>query len=83
MAACTSTSTVVATDNPNVLTVSANSRGSRMSWVGAYRKAVDSATDYCAKRGMHVSTKTVSMRSDGHELNEQGTDLTFECRPTF
>lgn len=83
LAACTSTSTVTPTDNPDVFSVTANTRGARMSWAGAYRKAVSTAADYCAKRGAQIGTRSVFMKSDGRELQEQGVELTFACRPEF
>ncbi|MEX3949079.1 hypothetical protein AB4Y40_15195 [Paraburkholderia sp. EG287B] len=82
LAACTSTSDVAATDKPNVFTVTASTRGARLSWVSAYRKAVSSASGYCTKRGMQVGTRLDFIRS-GRELEQQGTELTFECHPPF
>ena len=80
--ACASTSGVTATDKPNVFIVTASTRGARLSWAGAYRKAVSAASDYCAQRGMRVGASFDFIRS-GRELQEQGTELTFECHPSF
>ncbi|MGF6260875.1 hypothetical protein OKW49_001776 [Paraburkholderia youngii] len=51
MAACTTTADVIYTDKPNVFAVSASTRRARLSWAGAYREALSSASDYCARRG--------------------------------
>jgi hypothetical protein len=82
MAACTTTSGVTTTDKPNVFAVTASTRGARLSWAGAYKKAISTANDYCAQRGMQVSTR-LDFISGGRELEKQGTELTFECHPTF
>jgi putative hemolysin len=82
MAACATTSAVTTTDKANVFAVAATTRGARLSWAEAYRTAVSRARDYCAQRGMQVSTKLDVIRG-GRELEKQETELTFECRPTF
>lgn len=80
LAACSTASDVTATSNPNVFTVSTQTRDVSTSWAGAHVKAMDEANSYCAQRGMRASLKQESLTGRGVETR---SELAFECHPTF
>ncbi|PCE33495.1 hypothetical protein [Burkholderia ubonensis] len=81
LAACSTTSDVASTSNPNVFTVSAHTVGMSTNWATAHEKAVNEAMNFCSQRGMRASMKQESLNA-GRGVSGR-SELAFECHPTF
>ncbi|AOK61604.1 hypothetical protein [Burkholderia ubonensis] len=81
LAACSTTSDVAATANPNVFTVSTRTVGVSTNWATAHENAVNEAMNFCSQRGMRASMKQESL-SAGRGVSGR-SELAFECHPTF
>ncbi|HEY2022644.1 hypothetical protein [Paraburkholderia sp.] len=82
LAACASSTDVVASSKPGSYTVAASATGGRMAWARAHQLAMNEARDYCERRGMQssVTTETVSGVS---VMTEHESSVHFECHPKF
>ena len=80
LAACGTTSDVIAGSQPDTYTVTGKATGTRMSWVTARNAAVDAATDYCKQRSQTVSIKSEAMRGV-RSLEQQTSTVSFSCVP--
>ncbi|WP_431822931.1 hypothetical protein [Burkholderia sp. F1] len=81
LAACSITSDVASTSNPNVFTVSTHAVGMSTNWATAHENAVNEAMNFCSQRGMRASMKQESL-SAGRGVSGR-SELAFECHPTF
>ncbi|CAB3718178.1 hypothetical protein [Paraburkholderia rhynchosiae] len=82
LAACASSSHVVATDKPGTYTVATSATGGRMAWARAHERAMNEARDYCERRGMQSSVNAETV-SGVEMLTAHASSVSFECHPTF
>lgn len=80
LAACGTTSDVIAGAQPDTYTVTGKATGTRMSWITARNAAMDAATDYCKQRSQRVSIKSEATRGV-RSLEQQTSTVSFSCVP--
>ena len=80
LAACGTTSEVIAGSQPGTYTVTGKATGTRMSWVTARNAAMDAANDYCKQRSQRVSVKSEAT-SGVRSLEQQTATVSFTCVP--
>ncbi|SAL01014.1 hypothetical protein [Caballeronia ptereochthonis] len=80
LAACGTTSDIIAGSQPDTYTVTGKATGTRMSWVTARNAAIDAATDYCKQRAQRVSVKSEAT-SGVRSLEQQTATVSFSCVP--
>ena len=83
VAACASSSEVTQADGTSGrYTLHADAAGGSVAWARSHKAVMQSASDFCERRGQMMSV--VSESSKGvRALEEHQTELTFECHARF
>lgn len=77
---CASVTDVVASDKPDVYTVTAHATGTSLAWAQAHEKAVSAAASYCRQKGMQPAIKSEVTSGVSH-LEQHSATVSFECHP--